>query len=133
MTAEAWWRELVYSTYTLSGVEPKELDKNYDQLFTSVYNRFNAGDAYTIFPDVLPTLEELKNQGFRMGVISNADERLATIIDNLELGKYFDFVLASADVGVVKPNKAIYDKALKAAGREVKPQEALHVGDDVET
>jgi FMN phosphatase YigB (HAD superfamily) len=35
------------------------------------------GRYYEIFPDVLPTLEFLKANGFHTGVVSNTDERLS--------------------------------------------------------
>lgn len=53
------------------------------------------------------------------------------VIDNLKLNKYFDFVIASSLVGYEKPNKLIYEQALKLAGN-VRPENALHIGDDVE-
>lgn len=53
------------------------------------------------------------------------------VIENLKLDKYFDFILASSLAGSEKPNKLIYEQALKLAGNNVRAQDALHVGDDV--
>ncbi len=99
------------------------------------------------------TLELLKHQGFKLGVISNSDERVGKlscnifvsvcaylcfflflqvhVVENLKLNRYFDFVLASAVVGFEKPNKAIFNKALELAG-DVPAENALHVGDDID-
>ncbi|CEI99728.1 hypothetical protein RMCBS344292_13809 [Rhizopus microsporus] len=130
MTPQEWWKELVYATFSSAGVHPKELDSNFDQLYNALYNRFTTAAAYSIFPDVVSTLEELKTRGFKMGVITNSDERVAKVVKNLKLDKYFDFVLASADVGYEKPDKVIFDRALKIAG-DVSAENALHVGDDL--
>ena len=53
------------------------------------------------------------------------------VIENLNLKKYFDFVIASSLAGCEKPNKAIYEQALKLSGKNISAQNALHVGDDV--
>jgi HAD superfamily hydrolase (TIGR01549 family) len=57
---------------------------------------------------------------------------LVKVIENLKLNKYFDFVIASSSAGYEKPNKAIYEQALKLAGKSVSAKDALHVGDDVD-
>jgi HAD superfamily hydrolase (TIGR01549 family) len=54
------------------------------------------------------------------------------VIENLKLNKYFDFVIASSLAGYEKPNKAIYEQALKLAGTNINAKDALHVGDDVD-
>ncbi|KAI9280680.1 HAD-like domain-containing protein, partial [Sporodiniella umbellata] len=122
---------LVYSTFLSAGVSSKVLDPNFDQMFHGIYNRFTTAEAYSVFPDVLRTLKELEQKGFKMGVISNSDERVVKIIESLKLNKYFDFVLASSIAGYEKPNKAIFDQALSLAG-SIPAESAFHVGDDVE-
>ncbi|KAI8329613.1 HAD-like domain-containing protein [Choanephora cucurbitarum] len=131
MTPQGWWKELVYSTFMNAGVKAKDLDSSFDPLYDALYARFTTAEAYSIFPDVLDTLDQLKKLGYQMGVISNSDERVVKVIESLDLNKYFDFVLASALVGHEKPSKIIYQEALKQAGH-LKPEQALHVGDDIE-
>jgi FMN phosphatase YigB (HAD superfamily) len=72
-----WWEELVYSTYIHSGVSKKELDPKFDKLFHGLFHRFTHEKYYDLFPDVTPTLEFLKKNGFKTGVISNTDERIS--------------------------------------------------------
>ncbi|KAI9468070.1 MAG: HAD-like domain-containing protein [Benjaminiella poitrasii] len=132
MTPRLWWKELVYTTFISTGIKPQELDKNFEQLYNALYNRFTTAEAYSIFPDVLSTLKELKKNGFQMGVISNSDERVVKVIENLNLNKYFDFVIASSVIGCEKPNKTIFEQALKLAGDNMRAENALHVGDDVD-
>lgn len=52
------------------------------------------------------------------------------VIQDLDLKKYFNFIIASSLVGYEKPNKKIYEHALHMAGG-MKGTDALHVGDDV--
>lgn len=72
-------------------------------------------------------LEDLRLQGYRMGVISNATGKMQQQLSYLGLARYFDFVLDSHVVGLKKPGAAIFQMGLNAL--EVRPAEALFVGD----
>ena len=72
-------------------------------------------------------LARLQEAGLRLGVVSNSDGRVEQALAAAGLRKYFDVVIDSALVGVEKPDPRIFQAALKALN--VKPQEALYVGD----
>ena len=69
--------------------------------------------------------------GVILGVISNWDSRLTSTLENLELADHFKFILPSAVVGSAKPDKKIFEEALRLSG--VKPHEACHIGDEIKT
>ena len=81
----------------------------------------------TIDPVIVETLKALKARGLKLGLISNADASDWIHWHESPLAPLFDDVIFSCNVGMVKPDKAIYDLSLKNLG--VKPQEALFVGD----
>lgn len=66
-----------------------------------------------IHPDIMSTLQQLKQNGAKLCLISNAD-----LIDKKYWGisplkNLFDNVVFSCDVGIVKPDKAIYQLAME--------------------
>lgn len=65
-------------------------------------------------PDVRTTLQTLRQQGYRMGVISNAadDGDVQTLVDKAEVRPYLDFVMTSAAFGQRKPSPDIFRAAL---------------------
>ncbi|KAG2217814.1 hypothetical protein INT45_005415, partial [Circinella minor] len=130
MSTRQWWEELVYATFLGAGASKKDLDPVFNDLFNSLYTRFMTAEGYTTFPDVRRTLIQLRKRGFQMGVISNSDERVLSVMKSLELNDYFDFVLPSCMAGYEKPEVQIFEKACDITG--VRPDEALHVGDDIE-
>ncbi|KAI8888544.1 HAD-like protein [Backusella circina FSU 941] len=130
MTPKQWWKELVYATFINSGVLPKDIDIHYDTLFDRLYYRFTNNEGYAIFPEVPSALDELKKKGFKMGVISNSDERVIQVMENLKLRQYFDFILTSSIAGFEKPDKQIFEQAMALAGN-IAPRDTLHVGDDI--
>lgn len=81
----------------------------------------------TPFDDTLGTLELLKRRGYHLGVIANQAMGTAQRLDSWGLLKYFDVVAASAELGVAKPNKMIFERAFELAGCQ--PHNSVMVGD----
>ncbi|HWI61625.1 MAG TPA: HAD family hydrolase [Symbiobacteriaceae bacterium] len=80
------------------------------------------------FPDALPTLQALESAGFRLGVIANQRKTEAAV--RLEWSGLLDSMevcVLSGDVGLMKPDPAIFLLALQMAG--CRPEEAVMVGD----
>ena len=100
-------------------------------LFDDLYNRFASATVWELAPRVRSHLEHLRAAGIRLGVLSNWDSRLRSMLDDLDLGDAFDFLVISYDVGVEKPHPDIFQAALARAGSS--PAETLLVGDSYET
>ena len=66
-----------------------------------------------VHPDILFTLKQLKEKGFKLCLISNADIIDKKYWDISPLAQLFDDVLFSCDVGMVKPDKKIYQLAME--------------------
>lgn len=83
------------------------------------------------FPGVIPTLIRLKN-GYKLGVISNglAIKQWEKLI-GLGIYHFFAFVATSEELGYEKPEREIFDLAMKKL--EVKPRECVMVGDKLDT
>jgi HAD superfamily hydrolase (TIGR01662 family) len=79
--------------------------------------------------DALPMLLALKQQGYRLGIISNAsdDEDVQTLIDKAQIRPFFDFIIVSAAVGIRKPHPRIFRMALDRWN--LAPDQAVMVGD----
>jgi putative hydrolase of the HAD superfamily len=83
---------------------------------------FNTAD-----PDAEAALALARRHGLTVGVISNSNGTVESILDTLGLRAHLDFVLDSHVVGVEKPEAAIFEMALARAG--VRAAEAVYVGD----
>lgn len=79
--------------------------------------------------DAIPTLELLRDRGYRLGLISNAgdDANVQRLVDQAALRPYFDIILSSAKLGIRKPNPRIFEYALNYL--ETPPFKAVMVGD----
>lgn len=79
------------------------------------------------FPWITETLDQLRDEGYRMSIISNADGRVEQQLHDMEMRQYFERVYDSEVVGVEKPEPGIYELALNDLG--LRSEEALFVGD----
>ena len=104
-----------------------ELGLEDDGLASRLFEVFSDSSSYKLFDDATGTLEEIKRDGYRLGLISNFESWLDEMLVELEVGHHFDPAIISGVEGVEKPDIRIYELALERAG--VEPGQALHVGD----
>ena len=77
--------------------------------------------------DAPETLEALRERGYRLAVVSNADGRVRALLETAGLAEHFEFVVDSAEVGVEKPDPRIFHAA---TGRlDLPPAACAYVGD----
>ena len=89
-------------------------------------------EAWQVYPDTVEALTTLRNEGLKMGVISNAkgDWAVREILRRNDLNKYLDVVVTSASMRIRKPRPEIFLRAL--ADLNVKAPDAAFVGDSIE-
>ena len=80
-------------------------------------------NAVTLFDDVPRVLERL-GERHAIGAITNGNAD----VHRIGIGHHFDFVVTPAEAGAAKPDSAIFELALHAAGAS--PGSVVHVGDD---
>jgi|UniRef100_UPI003FEE335F HAD superfamily hydrolase (TIGR01509 family) len=84
------------------------------------------GELERLYPDTVAVLDKLSKK-YKLGIIANQIAGTQKRIDNWGIGKYFDVVVASAEVGYDKPDFEIFNIALAQAN--CKPNEAVMIGD----
>lgn len=91
--------------------------------------RDTAEECVKPFDHTLSMLQQLKESGYKIGIISNcsifAYEKIkekTTILD------YIDYPLFSFEAGTIKPDLAIYRKMLEITGYQ--PEETIMIGDN---
>ena len=75
-------------------------------------------------------LEDVKNKGYRMAIVSNFDYAPAAyaLIEKFRIGLFFEKIVISEEVGWRKPKPIIFTRAMELM--EITPDEALFVGDN---
>ncbi|MGZ6299438.1 MAG: HAD family hydrolase, partial [Candidatus Limnocylindria bacterium] len=108
---DAAWRQYHALMLTELGME----DLRHELIDTILAAQY-APESWELYPDVLPTIRELRELGMRLGIVSDWGSNLLHIVDGLGLGEELDFVIASGAAGVSKPDPAIFRLAASRAG-----------------
>lgn len=120
-----WWRAIAYNTFMQAGVMSQFTD--FETFFSELYIHFGTAEPWVVYPDVVPALISWRRRGIELGVISNFDSRLYSVLQALELREFFGSITISTQVGAAKPDRKIFTTAL--AKHNCQPSAAWHVGD----
>jgi HAD superfamily hydrolase (TIGR01662 family) len=100
-----------------------------------LWEAWNLGGAFlgrTLFPDVIPTLQWLRDRGIRLAAVTNrgySGPRFHEEMRDLGLTDLFEATVISCDVGYMKPHPRIFHQALERTG--VEAAETVMVGDSL--
>ena len=93
-------------------------------------------DSFYVFPprvheDAAETLRQVKDDGYRVGLISNTGMTpgyaFRTFLEQKGLARYFDVMAYSDEMLLAKPSIPMFQRTLNELGSE--PEETVHVGD----
>jgi putative hydrolase of the HAD superfamily len=119
-----WWFDIVHNVFYRVG-----MFERFDDFFERVFHVFEEPASWQLFPETVRTLAALKAQGVELGIISNFDSRLFSVMRGLGLAETFDTVTISSLAHAAKPAPRIFQLALDK--HAVDPEEALHIGDSL--
>jgi putative hydrolase of the HAD superfamily len=102
-------------------------DEDIQRCSHELYDIFTSPGSYELFGDVEECLETLASRGFRLGVVSNFAPTLRGILQQKGILGRFDPVIVSTEVGLEKPDPAIFRLALERCG--LPAEDVLYVGD----
>ena len=120
-------RRRAYGIHEALGRE-LESDAAADEWFAAYLDHYRA--AWSAFEDAIPALDALitVNREIKLAVVTNGEgEPQRAKLAAIGLAERFALVVASGEVGVSKPDRAIFLLACERLG--VEPANAAHVGD----
>ncbi|MFC1900594.1 HAD family hydrolase [Chloroflexota bacterium] len=117
------FERLLFETLGLSlSIDYPEMEK----VFWNAALRYRPNDG------ILDVLDILDKYQIKTGILSNSSFTGAVLLEELEkhnLAHRFSFLISTADYGIRKPDKHIFDVAIKKIGLE--PEEIWFAGDKV--
>lgn len=104
----------------------QQLGKNLD--FAEL--KHAAADIFWLNESIVPLIEQLKEQGIRLVLLSNTSiTHLEYIQRHFDILEHFDALTTSFEAGAMKPDRGIYEDALSKANC---PPEHCFYTDDIE-
>lgn len=86
-------------------------------------------EGEVLYEDAVKSLETLSKK-YKIGTIANQALGTRQRLEQYDILKYFDLVIASAEEGVAKPDRRIFEIALERSN--CKPDNAVMIGDRID-
>ncbi len=131
----------LYELYEIHGIESQRIfqkftkkiygKENYKLISHGVIAYRKMRESYLVpYAKVIPTLLELKRQGYRLAIVSDAPIMEAWMrLAALKLDDFFDAIVTKADARKQKTSPAPFKLALRKLN--IQPSEAIMIGDRI--
>lgn len=126
-TTEQWWGEVVHRTFHAAGCDCDK--ETLDKVSSKLFNDFKTSQTWETYAEVKEMLIFLNRNGIALGVLSNNDERLMSVMKAVDIAEHFAFILPSALAKCEKPDAEFFNMALERLN--IEPGLCAHIGDNV--
>jgi putative hydrolase of the HAD superfamily len=127
--ADQWWLELMQPILNQVFTVLEIPEDQFEALMQAARQECLDPKRWTLYDDVIPTLEKLSSLGWKHVILSNHVPELEEIVQKLEIRHFFEHVFTSGIVGFEKPNPRFFDFALSSIGAE---NQIIMIGDNPE-
>ena len=110
---DAWWAHVANRFHVV--LRELAVTAALDPITNRIRESITDASRYSLYDDVIPTLDALAAEGWRHVVVSNHIPELDQVVAQLGLNDLVDAVVSSARVGYEKPRPEIFRYALRHA------------------
>jgi len=133
--------KILYDLYEIHGIESQRIfqkftkkiygKENYKLISHAVIAYRKMRESYLVpYPNVIPTLIELRKQGYQIAIVSDAPIMEAWMrLAALKLDDFFEVIVTKADARKQKTSPAPFKVALRKLN--IQPNEAIMIGDRI--
>ena len=97
------------------------------RLAQALLAELSSPSGYLLFDDTLRVLEELRREGYHLGIISNWEAWLPALLEASGIDRYVDTIIVSGICRIEKPDPRVFSLALDQTG--FAPDEVTYIGD----
>lgn len=91
-------------------------------------NKYPPRSRWILYPDTIPALKKLSDEGCHLGLITNWDLSARRVVEEVGIMPYFHTIVVSAEEGIEKPDEKIFSLAIERSG--LNPSKLLYIGDN---
>uniref|UniRef100_A0A0K0EZG6 Haloacid dehalogenase-like hydrolase domain-containing protein 3 n=1 Tax=Strongyloides venezuelensis TaxID=75913 RepID=A0A0K0EZG6_STRVS len=119
-----WWDEIIYRCCNL------DINETSKEFAGTLYNELSTSKYYTLINDKTPEiLKYLKDNGYKLVIVSNSDSRLRSVLPQLLGDNHFDDYFISSELGISKPDHGVFSMLCQRLS--CSPRDILHIGDSL--
>ena len=119
-----WWKTVVRNVFDEVGML-----RDFDQFFDEIYDLFRDSRGWMLFPETADVLDACRHHGMKLGLISNFDSRLYSVLKDLRIDSFFSSITICSETGYAKPQPEIFHAAI--ASLRTTPDRILFAGDSL--
>ena len=124
----SWWYERVRETFCAADQMARFSD--FEGFFETLWHDYGRASAWRLAAGTEQALGALEERGVRLAIVSNFDQRLRPLLEELGIHARFEAITLPSDAGAAKPDPAIFTVCLKRLG--LAAHRAIYVGDGAE-
>lgn len=121
-----FWRQHARRHLAHLGVPDRDVEDLSGHITEKMRSAYDA--EHCVPDDVIPTLQRLRDQGFKLAILSNRHEQFSELVDELGMLEYFAMTLAAGEVGWWKPDPRLFQHAVGLL--EAESDRTVYVGDN---
>ncbi|MDP6606243.1 MAG: HAD family hydrolase [Dehalococcoidia bacterium] len=124
-----WSDDFLHHAFRRLLAEHATADDAFAAELMAQYERVRSAGTYQLYPDVAAALDSLLGR-YRLGLITNGpSENQRSRIAPLGLDRYFKSIAVSGELGIRKPDPAIFNQVLHEISAQ--PSTAVYIGDSL--
>uniref|UniRef100_A0A146UFF2 Haloacid dehalogenase-like hydrolase domain-containing protein 3 n=1 Tax=Fundulus heteroclitus TaxID=8078 RepID=A0A146UFF2_FUNHE len=125
---DEWWYKFVEKSLETSVALPAQRH----EMAVYLVSELRKPEYWHLLDGSLDVIRRLSEAGVEMGIVSNCDDRLPSLLDQFSIHKYFNFVYTPVNMKIEKPDPEIFERVLD--GRDFLLDGGnfgVHVGDEL--
>lgn len=123
-------REGFYQDYNEQLCEALGVSSYFGKLHPVLTAEFKQHKSWQLIEDAAEVLGRLHERGLPLGLVANWDANLSSLAEQLGIKQFFSVIVSSQEVGVEKPDPAIFQHALDQMSLSAKIDQILYVGNE---
>lgn len=131
LAPQTWWTNLIGGVFHDAGYDYLD-QKQLQTISRHLFKAYSTKVCWQMQRGTHSLLNNLSKASVQLGIISNFDNRLQSILSDVGLFPHFNFVIDSYSAGVEKPRKDIFNLALDHVKHlDISPEQAVHIGSNL--
>jgi len=125
-----FWEKCVFTALNVDKSNEDSLKRG-NNCLDALIEFYEKTENWSVAPGAIAAFRRLRSRGIKVVVTSNWDDRLPTLLKNLNVASEVDAIYASAIGGFEKPHPNAFKKSLESIGitNESDYAHVVHVGD----
>lgn len=121
-----WWTARIRETFQATDSTVRFDD--FPGFAGALFDAYRGAARWRPRKGVTEMLTALQDQGWPLVVVSNFDHRLPDLLEDLDISRFFKFIVIPSESGSAKPERAVFEVVGKALSTPI--ESLLYVGDD---